>query len=113
MTLHSVIQSDASAVFCNANDFAESVVYTSSTGSSRTIQAVVNRDGYQTDSREEDSEVFEVHIVNSSTLGVASSAIKPGTDTLTFAKRVGETATAQTIVRLLSHDEGMLVVECR
>jgi len=90
--------------------FAESVLYQSgSTGDSRTIQAVVIRDGID----EEECDRFEVHLVNHETLGVLSSQIKAAIDSIQFSKRVGETASFQTIVRIMSHDEGMIVVECR
>lgn len=115
MSLHDTIASDAASVFCNADDFAESVIYTSgSTGDARTISAVVRREAWETQpGTNSETPVFEVHVVNSATLGILSSQIAPGKDTLTFAARVSETPTARVILRITSHDEGMLTLECR
>ncbi len=45
MTLHETIISDSLSVFCNTDDFAETVVY----NGSRSIGAVVIRDAWVTD----------------------------------------------------------------
>lgn len=110
MSLHDVIIADASAVFCNADDFAESASY----NGTRSIDVIISRDGYETapDTATE-TPVFEVQVVNDSTLGISSSELNVGGDKLTFAERVGMTATERTITRLVGHDEGMLILECR
>lgn len=108
MTLHDAIIDDAATVFCNADDFAESVVY----NGTRTINAVVTRDLWVTSESGMETPSVEVQVANDSTLGISSSEIKPMKDTITLAVRVGQTATARTIQRIISHDEGMLILEC-
>ena len=44
MTLHDMIQADASSVFCNVNDFAEQITYYARLATSREIYAVVVRE---------------------------------------------------------------------
>jgi hypothetical protein len=117
MTLHDLIQDDASAVFCNANDFAETVTYYPrlGCGEGREIQAVVVRDQLSVFPEDGDTVTpsFEVHVVNDDELGISSEEINTGGDQLLFATRVGKCATYHSIIRILSHDEGMIVLECR
>ncbi len=109
------MQADAVAVFCNPDDFAESVVYYKRNGLSRTINAVVVREAFAINPEDGDTitPVFEVHVANDSTKGIASDEINIGGDMLAFAVRVGKAVERRSIVRLMSHDEGMLVLECR
>jgi hypothetical protein len=115
MTLHDTIRSDAAQVFCNASDFAESVVYYKRNGLSRTINAVVQREAFAINPEDGDTitPVFEVHVANDAATGIASNELNIGGDMLTFAVRVGKPAERRSITRLISHDEGMLVLECR
>ena len=113
MTLRQTIIADASTVFCNTSDFAESAVYKTTTGQ-RSISVVVMRGGYEEDANTgQETPVMEVHVTNSATLGITSSELTVGVDSLLFPERIGKTATRRTITRLLGHDEGMLVLECR
>ena len=109
------MQADAVAVFCNPDDFAESVVYYKRNGLSRTINAVVVREAFAINPEDGDTitPVFEVFVANDSTKGIASDEINIGGDMLAFAVRVGKAVERRSIVRLMSHDEGMLVLECR
>lgn len=115
MTLHDTIQADAVNVFCNANDFAESATYYKRGGSARTISAVVVRESFAVnpDDGKTITPVFEVHVSNDDTLGIASSEINIGGDMIGFAVRVGQPASRRSITRILGHDEGMLILECR
>jgi hypothetical protein len=115
MTLKDTMQADAVAVFCNPDDFAESVVYYKRNGLSRTINAVVVREAFAINPEDGDTitPVFEVFVANDSTKGIASDEINIGGDMLAFAVRVGKAVERRSIVRLMSHDEGMLVLECR
>lgn len=114
MTLRQVIVSDAVSVFLSTDDFAEDVVYTPALGNLRPIKAVIIRDGLVQNLKDDsDSASIEVHVANSDTVGIASYDINCGRDKLTFSDRPGEAPTVHTIQRLLSHDEGMLVLECR
>jgi hypothetical protein len=54
-----------------------------------------------------------VHVANNATTGITSEELDCGGDMVEFAIRVGEPVTRRSIVRLLSHDEGMVVLECR
>lgn len=110
MTLQATIISDALTVFCNTDDFAETVLY----NGTRPISAIVTRDAWVTDGESgKETPAFEVQVANNATNGISSSEIKPMKDTITFDVRLGQTATARTIYRIISHDEGMLVLECR
>lgn len=121
MSLRDLIESDASSVFCNTDDFAESITYVpklyaeGDARANRTIKAVVVRQQLQVISEDVETvaPVFEVHVANSSTLGISSDELDLGGDALTFPPRIGETTATRTITQLLDHDEGMLVLECR
>ena len=115
MTLKDTMQADAVAVFCNVNDFAEAVTYHKRNGLSRTINAVVIREAFAINPEDGDTitPVFEVHVANDSTDGISSDELNIGGDMLAFAVRVGKAVERRSIVRLMSHDEGMLVLECR
>lgn len=115
MTLHDTIISDADSVFCNPSDFAEPVTYYPRTGEARSINAVVIREALAILPEDGDAvtPVFEIHVANSATAGIASDELNLGGDALAFAVRVGQEATKRTITRLTGHDEGMLILECR
>lgn len=114
MSLSDAIQDDASTVFVSTSDFAEAVTYVPSSGSTRSINAVVIRQTVaQVPEGGFDTPVFEVHVANSATLGVSSAELNVGADAISIPVRIGDTATARTIVRLIDHDAGMLVLECR
>lgn len=117
MTLRDMIEADATTVFCNADDFAESVVYLPrGGGANRTFDAVVfreqmalvNEDGSQTI-----APVFYVHVPNDSTDGIASEELDVGGDKIRFAVRDGLTVSDRSITQLVTIDNGMLVIECR
>ncbi len=114
MTLHDTIQADAVTVFCNASDFAESVEYIKSSGQVRSIDAVVIREALA-QLQESDAVIplFEVHVANDATSGITAAELNLGGDSLRFAVRVGGKVTSRTIHKLLGHDEGMLILECR
>ena len=117
MTLHDMIEADASSVFCNADDFAEPITYYPRCGSGegRSIDAVVIRDPLAIFPEDGDvvTSVFEVRVVNSDTLGIASTELNTGGDQVEFAGRIGKEAKIYSIVRIIEQDEGMLVLECR
>ena len=115
MSLHDLIKEDAKKVFANPDDFAESIVYYKRNGRSRKIDAVVVRD----DSLQlpEASDLvtprFTIHVANDETEGIASDELDLGGDQIGLSPRVGEPIDRRSIVRLVEHDEGMLVLECR
>ena len=115
MTLHDVIQSDSINLFATPNDFAEPVSYIKRTGKSRSINAIVVRDALAILPEDGDTitPVFEVSVANDITQGISSEELDLGGDAIAFAVRVGRKPERRTITKLLSHDEGMLVLECR
>jgi hypothetical protein len=115
MTLHDMIQADASTVFCNVNDFAEVVTYYARHGSAREINVQVFRDALGVFAEDGDTVLptFEIHVKNDSTLGISSEELNLGGDSIEFAMRVGQAKARRSITRLISHDEGMVVLECR
>ena len=115
MTLHDMIKADAASVFCNANDFAETVTYYPRSGLPRDILAVVVREQLAILPEDGDNviPIFEVHVINTSAEGIASDKLNLGGDQLEFPVRVGQPKKRRTITKLLGHDEGILVLECR
>jgi hypothetical protein len=115
MTLHDMIQADSLSVFANKDDFAEPVVYYKRTGKARSINAIIVRDALSILPEDGDTvtPVFEIHVANDVTLGIASDELDLGGDSIAFAVRIGERPTRRTILKLLAHDEGMLQLECR
>lgn len=113
MTLRDSIETDAS-IFTNSDEFGESVVYRPRGGTARTISAVVFRLLPQANEDENRSlTVFEVHVANSSTTGIAASELNLGGDEIDLADRVGKTAKPRSIVQITEQDEGMLVLQCQ
>lgn len=116
MTLHDTIIADASLVFCNPSDFAEEVTYQPyGGGSARPINAVVIREPDGSFGNDEQSELprLVVNVENSATTGISSGELREGRDKILVAVRSGGTPEPRTITNLLSHDEGMLELECR
>lgn len=117
MTLASTIISDATTVFCNTDDFAEPVVYWKRGAvAGRNISAVVIRQQLATvgeDGGETLLPVWEVHVANDATDGIASTELSLGGDQIALPPRDGQAAARKTILQLISQDKGMLVFECR
>ena len=115
MTLHAIIQADASTVFCNVNDFAEVVTYYALHGTAREITVQVFRDALGVLAEDGDTVLaaWEIHVTNSKTLGISSEELNIGGDSLEFAPRVGKDKQRKSITRLIGHDEGMMILECR
>ena len=115
MSLHDLIQADAINVFANANDFAEPVVYYKKTGKARPISAVVVRDALAILPEDGDTvtPVFEIHVANDIVEGISSEELNLGGDMIAFAVRVGQAVERREVIRLLGHDEGMILLQCR
>ena len=114
MSLKDTIKADGQK-FVSVNDFAEPVVYYKRNGLSRSIVAHVERQAFAILGEDGDNviPIFEVHVHNNETTGISSSELNRGGDSLEFPVVVGGTATRRTIMKLLGHDEGMLILECR
>ncbi len=121
MTLKDQLLIDASAVFCNADDFAESVVYHphrffgEEARAARTITAVVIRPQVQvlTEDGEGVLPLFEIHVANSNEIGISSDEIDVGKDEIELPVRDGKDPERRTITRLIDHDQGMLQIQCQ
>jgi hypothetical protein len=115
VTLHDLIKQDAESVFCNADDFAESIVYYKRNGRSREIKAVVTRTNAAIlpEGSDLNTPVFEIAVPNDQSSGIASDELDLGGDEIGLSPRVGQPVSRRSIVRLLEHDEGMLLLECR
>ena len=121
MTLKEQIEADALTVFCNANDFAESVVYHphrffgEEASASRTIDAIVIRESLTVLTEDGDTivPVFFVHVANDVTNGITSDELDLGGDQIELRPREGETAERRSITRLVAHDNGMLELQCQ
>lgn len=120
MTLRDLIADDSLTVFCNSNEFAESVTYYphryygTPARDSRTITAVVMREQLEA-AREGDHPlpVFQVHVHNDSTNGISGEELDTGGDILEFPPRDGEAVKKFRITHLLTQDHGMLVLQCQ
>lgn len=121
MTLREQIETDATAVFMNTDDFAEVVTYHphrfygDSLREPRSIKAVVMREQIALLSEDSvtNAPMFEVHVANDSVNGISSEELDTGGDQIEFAPRDGKTAERRTITRLITQDHGVLVFECR
>jgi hypothetical protein len=117
MTLAAAILTDATTVFCKTNDFAEAVVYWKrGAAAGRAINAVVIRTAFQNvgeDGGETMLPVWEIHVANSLTAGIASTELNLGGDQIAIPPRDGQAAVRKTITQLITQDKGMLVLECR
>lgn len=116
MSLHDVIVSDAKNLIINLNDFAESVTYHPRSGEPRTIRAVIDRQSYAGVSEDGSGYVlpiFEIHVANDASVGISSEELNLGGDFLVFSDRIGRETERRAINMLTSHDEGILVLQCR
>ena len=110
-----MIQADASTVFCNLSDFAETATYHPRGRQSRPVRAVIVRDALAIIAEDGDTvtPVSEIHIAATGEFGITSEELDTGGDCIEFEFRIGREKRLRPITRIISHDEGMLVVECR
>jgi len=122
MTLRAAIAADAAKVFLDTAAFAESVTYhpklfkSGDARTARIIKAVVIRESLQAvteDSGETILPAFEVHVANDATIGISSTELDTGGDKIELPPRDGMPASKRAIVRVVTQDHGMLVLECR
>lgn len=115
MTLKQRMQEDATKVFLNTDEFAESVAYLGYLAvTKRTITAAVFREALagNEESGGTVTPVFEVHVANSATTGISSTELNLGGDTIDIAARDGMTPQPRRIVAIITQDEAMLVLQC-
>lgn len=114
MSLRDLIKTDGLR-FVNPNEFSEPVVYFKRNGFSRPINAHIERMSVTILGEDGDHVVpmFEVHVHNNSSTGISSTELNRGGDSLEFAVVAGGEVSRRTILKVLGHDEGMMVLECR
>ena len=108
MSFKTQIAQDAAKGFLNANEFAESVVYTPKAGVAKSITAVVNRK--RIDPAYEDTgrvliNQCEIFIANDATAGVVS--ISKGGDMVSFPENISGSAINWIVADILGQDEGI------
>lgn len=108
MTFKSQLDDDAVNVFLNSDEFAESITYTPSGGSPKTIKAVVSRERVDPDSQARGNVLInqaEIHIAKDSTYGVAS--VSKGADKVSFPAIIGGSNSTWLVIDIIKHDDGM------
>ena len=97
--LNDQIAGDAVASFMDADGFAEAVIYTPKGGTPRTINAIVRRETpeSQMGSAQDVQPRLLVIVANDPVLGIASNQVNYGGDTITLARRIGQTPSSLTI----------------
>jgi hypothetical protein len=112
MTLRDMISTDATRVFLNASEFAESVTYLpyryagEALRESRTILAVVEREDNEADEAGAPVAAFFVRVHNDATTGL-------GGDRIALPPRDGKSPETKVIVRVTEQDNGMMVLRCQ
>ena len=96
-------------------EFGETIAYVNASAISRSISAIVHRQiaSPLPESGRMMRPFFQVGVANNATTGISASELDTGKDHLTFPRRVGGTAEAFTIHRILFQDDGMLWLEVR
>ena len=112
MTLRETIISDASSVFTNTDDFAETVIYyPGGAGSGRTIKAIIDRDVQViTDQGIPALQTF-IEVVNDATLGISSTEVDTGRDKVAVSLRINEAAQTRQLGNVVYTDIGMIRIE--
>ena len=115
MSFKDQLAADAAAVFCNADEFGESVTYLKADGTSRSITALVIRNIPQVDEMGVLRYAIEAHVPNDATTGILDTEADFGGDQLRIAEREGGTDTVDLHIHKSSsgewHDAGMLHLE--
>ena len=108
MSFKTQVKQDAANGFLNANEFAESVVYTPKAGVPKTITAVVNRKRLDPASEDIGRVLInqcEIFIANDAAAGVAS--ISKGGDMVSFSENIGGSVINWIVADILGQDEGI------
>lgn len=112
MTLKDQMKADASSVFTNTDDFAEVVTYyAGGTGSGRAVNAVVERDVQLITDQNIPALATFIYVANDETIGISSTELDTGKDTLGVSLRYGESAQVRQIVGVDESDEGMMRIQ--
>lgn len=115
MTLYDDLKADiADCLFDGdlADTPTETVVYRKANGTTRTIRAFVERAPAEPYGNAA-AAVISCQVINSATLGIASTEINTGTDSIEVAERAGLAAVARRIHRIVEHNAAVLKLEVR
>lgn len=113
MTLQAELQANIEEAAFDATDSmtpSESVTYNPFGGTSRGIQAIVERPDAEIHGNAR-TPVAIITVLNDATDGIASSEINVGKDTITVAPRFGKTADARPIIRIVEHNAVIVKLE--
>jgi hypothetical protein len=104
---------DDANIFLDA--FAETISYLPFNRGSRTIKAIVDREGARglDGMQYGNAPLTSITVANNSTTGISSAEIDPGKDKVSLAIRTGETVQQRIITKILSQDPGMMTLEIR
>jgi len=93
----------------------ETVVYMPSGGGSRSIVAIIDREGAAAmpAGGYGNSPLTHITVANNSTIGISSAEINTGKDKVELALRRGKLPQARIITKIISQDAGMLTLEVR
>jgi hypothetical protein len=97
--------------------WGEAVTYKPSVGATRSISAVIDRPGVRKSdipgAYAANGPEILVRVINDSTTGITASEVNTGKDLISLAVRLGQTAQDRLITKVVSHDEGLVVLEVR
>lgn len=98
------------AVFVNADEFGEAVVYVPRNGATRDISAQVQREVPEGNEQAEGAVVPSLFVTvrNSSTTGISSAEVNTGGDKVRLAQRIGGETKDCPIIEVVSQDPGMM-----
>lgn len=113
MTLRESIRSDVLGVFLQTDEFAELISYFPRAGGEKSIRAIVDREPVAI--YEADGSVlvpkFTIEICNCCTSGMAAKSIDTGGDYVEMiAREGGDVRTRYTVMRIVSHDMGTVIL---
>jgi len=102
------LDEDVSDCFLNTDEFAETITYTPSGGTGKSIKAVVKRERLNT-SNEDTGRVLlnqaEIFVANDSIAGVSS--VSKGADKVSFPALSGGSNATWLVVDIIEHDDAM------
>jgi hypothetical protein len=98
------------AIFVNADEFGEAVVYVPRNGATRSISAQVQREVPEGDEQLQGTITPSLFVTvrNSNSIGISSAEVNTGGDKVRLAQRVGGATKDCPIIEVVSQDPGMM-----
>jgi len=93
-----------------ARGLAESIVYTPTGGTARTITAIIDREAPALELGVP-APRLRIRVLNDATAGIEAEALNTQRDTLTFAEKAGGTAHVQATGQMVCSDADEIVLE--